>query len=182
MKIDARQVTLTAVSAALYVVINLAQATTVGNPAISGPVQLRIADCLLPLAALLGWPIVAGLAVGGALTNAFIAFVNPVDVILGPIANLIAASLAFFLRKNHLIACFMAALPVGVIVGGGYLWWFFEPPDILGLSLPAWAAMMISIIISSLLATVAIGYVLLKILSRPGIIEPLKSKGLETYE
>ena len=182
MRIEARNVTLTAVFTGLYVVINLAQAATVGNPAISGPVQLRVADCLIPLAALFGWPVVAAVSLGGALTNAFVAFVNPVDVALGPTANLIAASLALLLRKRHLLACIAAALPVGVIVGGGYLWWFFAPPDILGLSLPAWVAMMISITISSLLATAVIGYVLLKIFSRPGIIEPLKSRGLKMYK
>ncbi|MCK4223134.1 hypothetical protein KAX01_02460 [Candidatus Bathyarchaeota archaeon] len=47
MKVEARDITLTAVLASSYVVINLVQAATVGNPAISGPVQLRIADCLI---------------------------------------------------------------------------------------------------------------------------------------
>ena len=176
-----KDLALTAVFVSLYVVINLVQTATVGNPAISGPVQMRVADCLIPLAALLGWPVVAGVTVGGVLTNVY-AFIDPVDVVLGPIANLIAASLVLLLRRRQLPACIVAAFPIGVIVGGGYLWWFFDSPDILGLSLPTWMSMMVSITISSLIATAVIGYALLKILSRPGIIEPLKSRGLKVYK
>lgn len=181
MRMGTKDLALTAVFVSLYVVINLVQTATVGNPAISGPVQLRVADCLIPLAALLGWPVVAGVTVGGVLTNVY-AFIDPVDVVLGPIANLIAASLVLLLRRRQLPACIVAAFPIGVIVGGGYLWWFFDSPDILGLSLPTWMSMMVSITISSLIATAVIGYALLKILSRPGIIEPLKSRGLKVYK
>lgn len=181
LEISAKDIALSAVFISLYVAVNLVQAATVGNPAISGPLQLRVADCLIPLAALLGWPVVVGATVGCVLTNAY-AFINPIDVVAGPIANLIATSLVLLLRRRQLLACIIAAFPIGVIVGGGYLWWFFDPPDIFGLRLPAWMAMMISIIISSLIATTGIGYLLLKILSRPGIIEPLKSYGLEVYE
>lgn len=177
---DAKDLTLTVVFTSLYVVVNLIQAATVGNPAISGPVQLRIADCLIVIAALLGWPVVAGVTIGCVLTNVY-AFIAPVDVIFGPIANLTAATLVLLLRKRQLTACIIAAFPIGIIVGGGYLWWFFEPPDIFGLSLPAWMAMMTSITISSLIATAVIGYALLKIVGSPGIIEPLKSRGLKVY-
>ncbi len=181
LRIDAKDVTLAAVFTSLYVVVNLVQAATVGNPAISGPLQLRVADCLIVLAALLGWPIVAGVTAGCALTNAY-AFIDPVDVVLGPVANLVAASLVLLLRERRLLASIVAAFPIGIIVGGGYLWWFFAPPDIFGVSLPAWLAMMVSITMSSLLATAFIGYALLRILSRPGIVEPLKSLGLKVYE
>ncbi len=181
LRIDAKDVTLAAVFTSLYVVVNLVQAATVGNPAISGPVQLRVSDSLIVLAALLGWPVVAGVTAGCALTNAY-AFIDPVDVVLGPTANLIAASLVLLLRERRLLASIVAAFPIGIIVGGGYLWWFFAPPDIFGFSLPAWVAMMISITISSLIATAFIGYALLKILSRPGVVEPLKSLGLKVYE
>jgi len=178
---DTRDITSTAVFTSLYVVINLVQAATVGNPAISGPVQLRVADCLIALAALLGWPVVAGVTAGCLLTNAY-AFIDPVDVVLGPMANLAAAALVLLLRKRQLLACTLAAFPIGVVIGGGYLWWFFVPPDIFGLSSPAWVAMMISITVSSLIAIAVIGYALLKILSRPGVVEPLKSRGLKVIE
>ena len=176
VKFDSRDLTSTAVFAALYVVINIVQTVSVGNPTIYGPVQLRVADFMIALAALFGWPIIGGVTLGCFLTNAYY-FIGAPDVILGPIANLIAACLVLFLRKRRLLACVVGALPIGFIVGG-YLWLFFPPPEVLG-TLPAWAAMIASITISSLIAVAVIGYALLSILSRPSIIEPLKSRGLK---
>ncbi len=176
---DARDISLFAVFTSLYVVINILQSLLVGNPSIYGPIQLRVADCLIVLSALFGWPVAMGVALGGLLTNAYY-FLAPVDVIFGPIANLLAAALVMVLRKRRLLACFVGGLPIGVIVGG-YLWLLpgFEPPDILGLALPPWAAMIASITLSSWVAMAIIGYGLLTILSRPAVIEPLKSRGLK---
>ncbi|MCW4055312.1 MAG: QueT transporter family protein [Candidatus Bathyarchaeota archaeon] len=178
--VDSKDVALAAVFTSLYFAFNLLQAATIGNPAISGAVQLRVADCLISVTALLGWPVMIGVTLGGLLTNAY-AFISPVDLAFGPIANLLAAGLVLLLRRHQLFACVVAALPIGAIVGGGYLWWYFPPPEIFGLVLPTWAAMMISITLSSLIATAVIGYALLKALSRPGIKEPLKSRGLKVY-
>jgi uncharacterized membrane protein len=179
VKIDSRDVTSTAVFAALYVVINLVQTVTVGNPTIYGPIQLRVADFMIALAALFGWPIIGGVTIGCFLTNAYY-FIGAPDVVLGPIANLVAASLVMFLRKRRLLACIVGALPIGLIVGS-YLWLFFPPPEILG-TLPAWAGMIVSITVSSLIAVTVIGYLVLSILSRPNIIEPLKSRGLKVVD
>ena len=179
MKLDSRDLTSTAVFAALYVVINIVQTVSVGNPTIYGPIQLRVADFMIALAALFGWSIIGGVTIGCFLTNAYY-FIGAPDVILGPIANLIAACLVLFLRKRRLLACIMGALPIGLIVGG-YLWLFFPPPEVLG-SLPAWAGMIVSITVSSLIAVAVIGYVVLSILSRPNIIEPLKSRGLKVAD
>jgi len=176
VKFDSRDLTSTAVFAALYVVINIVQTVSVGNPTIYGPIQLRVADFMIALAALFGWPIIVGVTLGCFLTNAYY-FIGAPDVILGPIANLIAACIVLFLRKRRLLACVVGALPIGFIVGS-YLWLFFPPPEVLG-TLPAWAAMIVSITISSLIAVAVIGYTLLSVLSRPGIIEPLKSRGLK---
>jgi uncharacterized membrane protein len=176
VKIDSRDVTGTAVFAALYVVINVVQTVTVGNPTIYGPIQLRVADFMIALAVLFGWPLIGGVTLGCFLTNAYY-FLGAPDVILGPIANLIAACFVMFLRKRRLLACIIGALPIGFIVGG-YLWLFFPPPEALG-TLPAWAGMIVSITVSSLIAVAVIGYLVLSILSRPNIIEPLKSRGLK---
>jgi len=178
LKFDSRDIALTAVFAALYVTINVIQMISVGNPTIYGPVQLRIADCLIAIAALLGWPVIAGVTGGCFLTNAYY-FIGVQDVVLGPIANLMAASIVFLLRRYRLMACVIGALPVGFVVGG-YLWlfFFFTPPEVLSV-LPAWAGMIVSITVSSLIAIAVIGYSLLLILSRPRIIEPLKSHGLK---
>ena len=179
MKFDSRDLALTAVFAALYVVINIIQTVTVGNPTIYGPIQLRVADFMIALAVLFGWSLVGGVTIGCLLTNAYY-FIGTYDVVLGPLANLIAALLVMLLRKRRLIACIVGALPVGLIVGG-YLWWFFPPPDVFS-ALPAWAGMIASLTISSLIAVAVIGYLVLSILSRPNIIEPLKSRGLKVVD
>jgi len=175
---DTRNLSLTAIFVSLYFVINTLQ-TMVGGPITYGPVQFRVVDCLLALAALFGWPVVFGVSVGAFLANAYY-FLGPLDVALGPVANFIAASLILLLRNRRLLACVVGALPVGIIVGG-YLWLFFPPPEILGF-LPMWAAMIASITISSLLAIGMVGYILLVALSKPSVIEPLKSRGLKVIE
>lgn len=179
MKFDSKDVALTAVFAALYVIVNVVQMVLVGNPTIFGPVQLRVADCLIAAAALLGWPVVGGVTFGCFLTNSYY-FLGVQDVILGPFANLIAATIILLLRKHGFVACVVGAFPVGLIVGS-YLSLFFpflSPPEALNF-LPAWTAMILSITISSLIAIAGIGYVLLVVLSRPSILGPLKSHGLK---
>jgi len=178
-KIDSRNVTLTAVFAALYVVINVLQTSSIGSPTIYGPIQLRIADCLIALAALFGWPVVGGVTFGCLLTNAYY-FLGAQDVIFGPVANLIAASVIFLLRKHRFFACVAGALPIGLVVGA-YLSIFFPfltPPEVLS-ALPPIAAMVVSITISSLIAVAGIGYVLLSIIGRSSIIGSLESRGLK---
>lgn len=172
---DARDVSLAAVFAGLYSVLVIALA-----PISFGPVQLRVADCLIPLAALFGGPVIAGVTVGGFLGNAYL-WLGPHDVVLGPIANLIAATLIFLLRRRQFLACVVGALPIGIIVGS-YLWLFFPPPDIFGLSMPMWSAMIASITISSLVAIGGIGYILIRILGRSAIVQPLIARGLKVVE
>jgi len=178
VKFDSRDLTLTALFAALYVAINIVQSATIGNPTIYGPIQLRLADFMIALAALFGWPLVGGVTLGCFLTNAYY-FLGAPDVILGPMANLIAAGVVLLLRKRRLLACVVGALPIGLIVGGE-LWFFFSfaPSSDVFVGLPAWAAMILSITISSIIAVGVIGYVVLSVLSQPRIIEPLKSRGL----
>ena len=173
-KLKTTDLSLSVIFAALYSVIVIVLA-----PIAFGPVQLRVADCLIPLAALFGWPVIVGVTVGGFLGNAYF-WLGPQDVILGPVANLIAATLIFQLRQRQLLACVAGALPIGIIVGG-YLWLFFPPPDIFGFNMPLWSAMIVSITISSLVAIAFIGYALLKALSRPSITKSLKSFGLRVY-
>ncbi len=173
---DTRDVSLTALFAGSYAVLVIFLA-----PISFGPVQLRVADVLIPLAALFGLPVVAGVTIGAFVGNAYYAL-GPMDIVFGPLANLLAAALIFQLRNKRLLACFVGALPIGTIVGGGYLWMFFRPPSIFGLTLPAWVAMMISITISSLIAIAILGYALLVALSTPSIIGPLRSRGLKTVQ
>lgn len=179
MKFDSRDVTSTAVFAALYIVINIVQSVTIGNPTIYGPIQLRVADFMIALAVLFGWPLIGGVTLGCFVTNAYY-FIGAPDVVFGPIANFVAAALVMFLRRRRLIACIVGALPIGLIVGG-YLWLFFPPPEVFG-TMPGWVGMIASITVSSLVAVAVIGYMVLSILSKPNIIKPLKSRGLKIVE
>ena len=179
VKFDSRDIALTAIFAASYAMINLVQALSpFGNPSIYGPIQLRVSDFLIALAALLGLPVVVGVTFGCAVVNAF-GFIGPVDIIFGSLANLIAAGFVMLLRKHKLLACISGALPIGIIVGGGYLWIFYSAPAELAFLPEPWMAMLVSILISSLIAVAVIGYTVLKILSRPNVIAPLKSYGLK---
>jgi uncharacterized membrane protein len=145
-----------------------------------GPIQLRVADCLIPLAALFGGPVIAGVTVGCFMGNAYI-WLGPQDVIFGAIANLVAASIIFILKKRQFIACIAGSLPIGIIVGS-YLFLFFGfEVDLFGLPFPPWTAMIASVTISTLIAVAGIGYALLKALSSSGISCMLRSFGLKIY-
>ena len=180
LKFDAKDVTLTAVFAALYVVVNVVQMSSVGNPTVYGPVQLRVADCLIALTVLFGWPVVGGVTFGCLITNAYY-FLGAQDVVFGPVANLVAATVVLVLRRRWFLACVAGAVPIGVIVGL-YLSIFFPfiIPNgwVLG-ALPAVAAMVVSLTISSLIAVAGVGYFLVRVLSRSGAVRVLRSRGLK---
>jgi len=164
---NTRELTLTAVFAALYAAIVIVLA-----PISFGPVQLRLADVLIPFSALFGIPAILGVTLGALLGN-FYWFLSPVDVILGALANLIASYIIFRYKSRLLIASIIGSVVIGVIVGG-YLWLFFPPPSILGFNLPVWLAMIISITISSLITVSFLGVGLVNILKSSNYLEYLK--------
>ena len=169
------EITLTIVFTSLYAVLLILLA-----PISFGPIQLRVADCLIPLAALFGWPAIAGVTVGCFVGNAYF-WLGPQDVLFGTLANLIAATIVYLLRKRQLMACTAGALPIGVIVGG-YLWLFFGfEADIFGLQLPAVVAMITSVTLSTIIVMSGIGYALLKALSSSSVVQALKSYGVKVY-
>ncbi|MCW4034402.1 MAG: QueT transporter family protein [Candidatus Bathyarchaeota archaeon] len=169
------EIALTIVFTSLYAVLVI-----VLGVAGQGPVQLRLADCLIPLAALFGWPVIVGVTAGCFVANS-VAFLGVEDVIFGTLANLIAATIVYLLRNRQFLACTIGALPIGAIVGS-YLWLFFEfQIDIFGLQVPAAATMTISITMSTLIVMSIIGYALLKTLSRPNFVQMFKSWGLKVY-
>jgi len=169
------EITLTIVFTSLYAVLVIALGT-VGQ----GPVQLRVADCLIPLAALFGWPVIAGVTAGCFVGNSVV-WLGTEDVVFGTIANLIAATIVFLLRKRQLLACTAGSFPIGIIVGS-YLWLFFEfQISVFGLQIPAWATMMVSITISTLIVMSGIGYAILKTLSSSSFIRTFKSWGIKVY-
>ena len=169
------EVSLTIVFTSLYAVLVIALGTIS-----QGPVQLRIADCLIPLAALFGWPVIVGVTAGCFVGNSFV-WLGTEDVVFGTIANLIAATIVFLLRKRQLLACTVGSLPIGFIVGS-YLWLFFDfQVDIFGILIPSWAAMIASVTLSTLIVMSGIGYAILNALSGSSFIQVFKSWGIKVY-
>jgi uncharacterized membrane protein len=163
-------VSLTAVFAALYAVCVVALA-----PISFGVFQVRVADALLPLAILFGWPAILGFS-GGAFIANFFGGLGLVDIVGGSLANFIATYVAWKIgRKNVRGAWFFATaseiLLVTVIVGS-YLSYLFQIPLEVGLS---------GIFLGSLVATGVLGSILLLLISRPIITEQLESHGLTVY-
>ena len=172
---ETKEIALAAILAALYAALVI-----VLIPISFGPLQLRIADCLIPLAALLGWPAILGVSMGAFLGNAYyISFTGPIDVIFGTIANLIASTLIFKYRKKLLLACILGAVTVGVVVGG-YLWIYFPDIVFMGITIP-WMAMMVSITLSSLVSVAIIGYLIVQNLNTLDFKGIFESRGISTY-
>jgi hypothetical protein len=170
---ETRELTLVAVIAALYAALVIVLA-----PISFGPIQLRLADCLIPLSALLGLPAVAGASLGALIGNAyFISFTGLIDVVFGAVANFVASYIIYRYKERLIPACLAASIALGAIVGG-YLWIYFPPPPIGGLALPAWLAMMVSIALSSVVAVSVLGVLLVKALEASGFVETLRGRGL----
>ena len=101
---ETREFVLMIVFASLY-----AAATIVLAPISFGPIQLRLADCLIPLAALFGWPVMVGVTLGCFVGNIYF-FLGLQDIILGPVANLIASTIIFRMRRKPLLGSILGSL------------------------------------------------------------------------
>lgn len=125
-------ITLTAVFAALYAV------GVVFLAPISFQIfQVRVADALLPLAMLFGWPAVLGLSIGAFVANIF-GGLGPVDMFGGAVANFLATFGAWYIarRRNKVWALVGIALEILVItiIVGSYLSFLLGFPLEVGLS------------------------------------------------
>jgi len=163
-------VSLTAIFAALYAV-----GVVVLAPISFQVFQVRVADALLPLAILFGWPAVLGFSLGALIAN-FFGGLGVLDVVGGSVANLLATYAAWKIGQRQikgswLVAVAMEILVVTVIVGS-YLSYLFQMPLEIGL---------IGILLGSFVAIGLLGYLLLLVLSRPIIANQLKSYGLTVY-
>ena len=163
-----KEISLIAVIAALYAAMVIVLA-----PISFGPVQLRLADVLIPLAAIFGLPAVYGVTLGAFVANAYW-FMSPIDVVFGALANLVAGYIIYRYKDNLVPASAIASVIIGIMVGG-YLWMFFPPPSILGHQLPAWLGMIISVSLSSLVAVAFLGVALVKLLQQSKYLEQLNA-------
>jgi uncharacterized membrane protein len=159
-KLNVKDLALTTVFAALYAVLVIALAGISFQL-----VQVRVADALIPLSIVFGWPAVIGVTLGCVISNV----VSPlpsvlVDITFGAIANFFASLVAWriglhFRIKNwlnYLVGCLAAAVIVTLVVGT-YL------AVITGMELWIW---WFGIGVGSLISICGIGYSLLEILKR----------------
>jgi uncharacterized membrane protein len=167
INMNVRELSLSAIIAALYAVLVIFLA-----PISFDPIQLRVADALIPLSALAGPPAIIGVTLGALIANAY-GFISAIDVVLGPLANFIAAYIIFRYRNRMLLSCIAGSIIIGSIVGS-YLWLFFPPPNLLEGLLPLWLFTICSLIISSLITVAGLGYLLVKALKNAGLEEILK--------
>jgi len=178
-----RSITLTSVFGALYA------AMVIGFAPISNlPVQVRVADILLPLAILFGWPMILGLGIGTVVGNLFADSITGfpsasigLDIIGGSLANLLAGLLAWRIGQqtllvrrfniSWLLGSVAETLVISAIVGG-YLSVVFSIPV---------AISVLSILVGEIIAINIGGLLLLGILARPRSLELLRSWGQRVY-
>lgn len=148
--------------------------------------QVRVADCLLPLTILFGWPAIIGLTAGCFVANWF-GGLGIVDVLGGSLANFVAGLLAWkigqrTLKGSWFIGTILQNLTVTLIVGS-YLWLLLAIPGttISGITIPGFAIGWLGVFLGSTVAINILGYSLLKTLSRPSLVGPLKARGVKVY-
>jgi uncharacterized membrane protein len=112
-----RDVALAAVLAALYA----AYVLLFGFVSF-GPLQFRLVDALIPLSILFGPPAIAGVTIGCFIGNALGPNLGAIDIIGGPAANLLAATLAWAVTRRKFRGAWtlgvgLEILVISVIVG-----------------------------------------------------------------
>jgi len=178
-----RNLALAALFGALYA------ALVIGFAPISNlPIQVRVADALMPLTILFGWPAILGLGIGTVVGNSaadsltgFPSASIGLDIVGGSLVNLLAGFLAWKIGqrswriRNWNASWFIATLVetalISVVVGG-YLSVVFSIP--LGLSI-------LGILVGEIIAINIGGFVLLNIIGTSGGLDLLRSWGLQIY-
>lgn len=137
--------------------------------------QVRLADALLPLAIVFGWPAIIGLTIGAFVAN-FFGGLGPVDIAGGAAANFVATFAAWRVARNKGKAMMFlgVALEVALItlIVGGYLSYLFGMP--LGVGL-------LGVLLGSVVAIGILGTMLLFGTSAGRIARVLRSYGLVLY-
>ena len=138
--------------------------------------QVRVADALLPLTILFGWPAILGMSLGAFVANLF-GGLGPIDIVGGSIANLIAGYVAWRMasgggRWRVLVGVGLQILIVTLTVGT-YLSCILAVPVAI-----AWFGVMAG----SVVAIGFLGSLLLRALSAERILAPLIHYGIQVYQ
>ena len=86
-----------------------------------GIVQVRVADAMLPLSMIFGFPSAIGLSLGCVVSNVYGGF-GLIDIVGGSVANLIACILAWYIGRNggkiqRFAATIVQTVVISLIVG-----------------------------------------------------------------
>jgi len=162
LKFDSKDLALMAVFAASYAVLVLLLSSLS-----FGLAQVRIADALIPLSIIFGWPAITGVTLGCLIGNVASPMPSIVtDVSLGALANFIASVLAWKIAVqrrdniiNEFIGCTMATIVITFIVGT-YLAMLTE------MELWIW---WLGIFTGSLVSINLIGYLILQLMKKAGL-------------
>jgi len=162
LKFDSRDAALTAVFAALYAVLVL-----VLSSLSFGLAQVRIADALIPLSVIFGWPAVTGVTLGCLIGNVVSPMPSIVtDMSLGALANFVASVLAWKIavqKRDSMISdflgCTIATIVITFIVGT-YLAILTE------MELLIW---WLGIFTGSLISINLVGYLILQFMKKAGL-------------
>ena len=160
MKLDAKSLAVIAIFAALYAVGVIALASISFG---YGIFQVRVADALLPLSIIFGFPSAVGLSLGCVVSNVY-GGLGVIDIVGGAAANLVACILAWYIgRSGGRIRRFAATIVQSVVIGlivGVYL-----TPI---LNVPMWLSIL-AVLAGEIVAINLIGFPLLEALRRSKI-------------
>jgi len=137
--------------------------------------QVRVADALLPLAMLFGWPAVLGLALGAFVANIF-GGLGPIDMVGGAVANFIATFVAWRIANNRgrrwaLVGVVSEVIIVTLVVGSYLSYLLAVPLEI------SW----LGVFLGSITAIGVLGSILFFALSTDRISTTLRTYGLGIY-
>jgi len=129
-----------------------------------GPLQIRVSDALLPLSVLFGFPAVVGVTIGGFVGNLLGSPFGIVDYIGGPVANFVAATLAWGVTRRKFRGAWVAAIVLEVaavtVIVGSYLIALTSPAGV-----PLWVGWA-EFLGSETVAIGILGYPLLRAVAR----------------
>lgn len=158
--IDVYSISLSVVFAALYTIGVVALA-----PISFYITQVRIADALLPLTIIFGWPAILGVTIGCIVANLF-GGLGALDIIGGGMANFIAGYIGWRVGRTNLKGSWLLGSSLETIIVssivGSYLSILFAVPFILS---------FLGVLIGSVISINGIGYLLLKALTRSKFIQ-----------
>ena len=136
---------------------------------------MRVADALLPLSILFGWPAILGLSLGAFVANLF-GGLGPVDIIGGPVANLVAGYVAWRVAingpKSRIALAIGLQILVVTLIVGTYLSYLFAMPLEVGL---------FGVMLGSIVAIGFLGSLVLHALSTERIVMVLRRHGIPVF-